>query len=419
MDKLLIYGGKPLIGDVKISGAKNACLPILAASLLATDPVTIHNVPHLRDVTTMMELLGYMGSAITIDQNLSIEIDPRGIQKYFAPYELVRTMRASILVLGPLLARFGQAHVSLPGGCAIGLRPVNLHVEALSALGADIKVENGYIKAVAPQGLKGTTFAFDVVTVTGTENLMMAACLAKGTTIIKNAAREPEVTDLANCLNSLGAKVYGAGTDTIEIQGVTHLTGGEYTVLPDRIESGTYLVAAAMTSSKIRLLNARAEHLDSVLVKLNESGAEIRTTETTIEIDMTHRRPRAVNFITSPYPDFPTDMQAQFMALNCIAEGTGTITETIFENRFMHVLELQRLGAQIEIKGNTAVCQGVSQLTGAPIMATDLRASACLVLAGLVAEGETLVDRVYHVDRGYERIEEKLVGLGAQITRVS
>ncbi|MFI4955297.1 MAG: UDP-N-acetylglucosamine 1-carboxyvinyltransferase [Gammaproteobacteria bacterium] len=419
MDKLLICGGRPLSGDVKISGAKNACLPILAATLLADNPVTIHNVPHLRDVTTIMEILGYMGASITVDQNLSIEIDPRNIHKFFAPYELVRTMRASIVVLGPLLARYGQAHVSLPGGCAIGLRPVNLHVEALAALGADIKIENGYIKASAPQGLRGNTFIFDIVTVTGTENLMMAACLAKGTTLIKNAAREPEVIDLANCLNVLGAKIYGAGTDTIEIHGVTHLSGGEYTVLPDRIESGTYLVAAAMTSSKIRLLNTQPNILESVLIKLHECGADIITTENTIEIDMRNRRPRAINLVTSPYPAFPTDMQAQFMALNCIAEGTGTITETIFENRFMHVLELQRLGAQIEIKGNTAICQGVPKLTGAPIMATDLRASASLVIAGLVAEGETLVDRIYHVDRGYECIEEKFSALGAQITRVS
>lgn len=419
MDKLLICGGRTLHGDVRISGAKNACLPILAATLLADGPVMVHNVPHLRDVTTIMEILGYMGASITVDQNLSTEIDTRPIKKFFAPYELVRTMRASIVVLGPLLARYGQAQVSLPGGCAIGLRPVNLHVEALAALGADIKIENGYIKASAPQGLRGATFLFETVTVTGTENLMMAACLAKGTTIIKNAAREPEVVDLANCLSGLGAKIYGAGTDTIEIEGVPSLTGGEYTVLPDRIESGTYLVAAAMTSSKIRLLNTRPDILESVLLKLTECGADIRTTATTIEIDMLNRRPRAVNLTTAPYPAFPTDMQAQFMALNCIAEGTGTITETIFENRFMHVLELQRLGAQIEIKGNTAICQGVPQLTGAPIMATDLRASASLVLAGLVAEGETLVDRIYHVDRGYECIEEKFLALGAQINRVS
>jgi UDP-N-acetylglucosamine 1-carboxyvinyltransferase len=419
MDKLLIRGGKALKGEVRISGAKNAALPIITATLLADEPVTIHNVPHLHDVTTIMELLGFMGANITIDRRLSTEIDPRNLNKFFAPYELVRTMRASILVLGPLLARYGEAHVSLPGGCAIGARPVNLHVEAMAALGADIIIENGFIKASAPKGLQGTTFMFNTVTVTGTENLMMAACLAKGTTFIKNAAKEPEIIDLAHCLNVMGAKVFGAGTDTIEIQGVDRLHGGEYTVLPDRIETGTYLVAAAMTSGKIKLRDTRADLLEAVLIKLIEAGADIHTTDTTIEIDMHNQRPRAVSLTTGPHPAFPTDMQAQFMAMNCIAEGNGTITETIFENRFMHVLELQRLGANIEIKGNTAFCQGMPKLTGAPIMATDLRASASLVLAALVAEGETLIDRIYHIDRGYETIEEKFSGLGADITRVS
>ncbi len=419
MDKLLIRGGRRLKGDVRISGAKNAALPILAATLLCDKPVIIHNVPHLEDVTTMMKLLGYMGATITVQPDLSVEMNTSTVTQYSAPYELVRTMRASIVVLGPLLARYGEAHVSLPGGCAIGSRPVNLHVDAMIALGAEVEIENGYIKARAPKGLRGTTFIFNTVTVTGTENLLMAACLAKGTTIIKNAAREPEVIDLANCLNTLGAKISGAGTDTIEIQGVTELHGGEHTVQPDRIEAGTYLVAAAITSSKIKLNHVDASIMESVLLKLNEAGADISTEKNSIIIDMLDRRPRAVNIITAPYPAFPTDMQAQFMAMNSIAEGTGTITETIFENRFMHVLELQRLGAQIEIKGNTAICQGVSHLTGAPVMATDLRASASLVLAGLVATGETLVDRIYHIDRGYECIEEKLSMLGADITRVS
>lgn len=419
MDKLLIRGGRRLKGDVRISGAKNAALPILAATLLCDKPVIIHNVPHLEDVTTMMKLLGYMGSTITVQPDLSVEMNTGTVNQYSAPYELVRTMRASIVVLGPLLARYGEAHVSLPGGCAIGSRPVNLHVDAMIALGAEVEIENGYIKAKAPKGLRGTTFIFNTVTVTGTENLLMAACLAKGTTIIKNAAREPEVIDLANCLNTLGAKISGAGTDTIEIQGVTELHGGEYTVQPDRIEAGTYLIAAAITSSKIKLNHVDASIMESVLLKLNEAGADISTEKNSIIIDMLDRRPKAVNIITAPYPAFPTDMQAQFMAMNCIAKGTGTITETIFENRFMHVLELQRLGAQIEIKGNTAICQGVSHLTGAPVMATDLRASASLVLAGLVATGETLVDRIYHIDRGYECIEEKLSMLGADITRVS
>lgn len=418
MAKLLITGGRRLSGDVRISGAKNAALPILAATLLTDQPVTIHNVPHLHDVTTIIELLGFMGADITVDSKLSTEIVTNNLKQCFAPYELVRTMRAAIVVLGPLLARYGHADVSLPGGCAIGLRPVNFHVDAMIALGADVKIENGYIKASAPKGLRGTTFMFDTVTVMGTENMMMAACLAKGTTIIKNAAREPEVTDLAKCLNSLGAKIFGAGTDTIEIQGVDKLHGGEHTILPDRIESGTYLVAAAMTGSKICLRNTSADLLESVIAKLTEAGADIKTTESTIEIDMRDRRPRAIHFTTGPYPAFPTDMQAQFMALNCIAQGSGIVTETIFENRFMHVQELQRMGANIEIKGNTAICQGLPELMGAPVMATDLRASASLVLAALVAKGQTWIDRIYHIDRGYECIEEKLTCLGAQITRV-
>ena len=417
MDKLIITGGTSIAGEIKISGAKNAALPILAATLLADGPMTVGNVPHLQDVTTTMELLGAMGVHLVIDEKLNIETDVSTIKRFFAPYELVKTMRASILVLGPLLSRFGQAEVSLPGGCAIGSRPVNLHVEGLRAMGADIRIENGYIKAKANR-LKGTKLVMDIVTVTGTENLMMAATLAEGTTVIENAAREPEVLDLANCLNKMGAKIHGAGTDTIIIEGVDNLKGTNYSVLPDRIETGTYLVAAAISRGKVKLKETRPNMLDAVLIKLKEAGAHIETGEDWISLDMKGQRPRAVSVHTSPYPAFPTDMQAQFTALNAVALGASTITETVFENRFMHVQELQRMGADIRLESNTAIIHGVEQLTAAPVMATDLRASASLVLAGLVAQGDTVVQRIYHIDRGYERIEEKLHQLGATIRRV-
>ncbi len=417
MDKLIITGGVPLNGEVRISGAKNAALPILAATLLADEPVTISNVPHLRDITTTLELLGRMGVQVTVDERMNVEVDPRTITNFFAPYELVKTMRASVLVLGPLLARYGQANVSLPGGCAIGARPVNLHIHGLEAMGATIKVENGYIRAIAKK-LKGAHLFLDVVTVTGTENLMMAATLADGTTIIENAAREPEVVDLANCLIKMGAKVRGAGTDTITIDGVERLGGTHYNILPDRIETGTYLVAAAITGGHIKVRDTDPHLLEAVLLKLREAGAEITVGDNWIELDMKGRRPRSVDVRTAPYPAFPTDMQAQFTALNMVAEGTGTITETVFENRFMHVQEMQRMGADIRLEGNTAIIRGVEKLTGAPVMATDLRASAGLVIAGLVAEGDTLVDRIYHIDRGYECIEEKLRQMGGRIRRV-
>lgn len=417
MDKLLIEGGARLEGEIRISGAKNATLPIIAATLLADGPVTIGNVPHLHDVTTTIELLGRMGVSMTIDDRMRIESDPTTINSYFAPYELVKTMRASILVLGPLLARYGEAEVSLPGGCAIGTRPVNLHIEGLRAMGADIQVEGGYIRAKAKR-LKGAGIVMDTVSVTGTENLMMAAALADGVTVIENAAREPEVVDLAECLNKMGAKISGAGTDTLHIEGVKSLSGTDYHVLPDRIETGTYLVAAAMTRGHVKLKDTRPDLLDAVLVKLREAGAIVTTGEDWIELDMQGRRPKAVSVRTAPYPAFPTDMQAQFTALNAIATGTGTITETVFENRFMHVLEMQRMGADIKLEGNTAIITGVEQLKSAPVMATDLRASASLVLAGLMAEGTTEVERIYHIDRGYECIEEKLAVLGAKIRRV-
>jgi len=417
MDKLLITGGTPLHGEIRISGAKNAALPIIVATLLADEPVSIGNIPHLNDITTTMELLGRMGVSLTINERMSIEVDPSTIEHFVAPYELVKTMRASILVLGPLLARFGQAEVSLPGGCAIGSRPVNLHIHGLQAMGADITVENGYIKARADR-LKGAKIVLDVVTVTGTENLMMAATLAEGTTIIENAAKEPEVTDLANFLIAMGAKIDGAGTDTLVIEGVERLHGCSYNVLPDRIETGTYLVAAAVTGGKVRLKDTDPGLLDAVLLKLEEAGAHINADSNWIELDMQGRRPKAVDVSTAPYPAFPTDMQAQFSVLDAIAEGQGVITETVFENRFMHILELQRMGADITLKGNTAFCKGVESLTGAPVMATDLRASASLVLAGLVAKGQTVVERIYHIDRGYECIEEKLQQLGAQIRRI-
>jgi len=417
MDKLIISGGVPLEGEIWISGAKNATLPILAATLLADAPMTVCNVPHLHDVTTTMELLGRMGLELTVDERLNIEADPRHIKDLFAPYELVKTMRASILVLGPLLAHFGEAVVSLPGGCAIGSRPVNLHIDGLRKLGAEITVENGYINAKAKR-LRGANLVMDMITVTGTENLMMAATLAEGTTTIENAAREPEVVDLADCLNSMGAKVSGAGTDTITIEGVERLGGTRYSVLPDRIETGTYLVAAAMTGGHVKVKDTRPDLLDAVLRKLQEAGADITQGDTWIELNMKGRRPRAVDIHTAPYPAFPTDMQAQFTALNAIADGVGTITETVFENRFMHVQEMQRMGADLRLEGNTVISKGVDELAGAPVMATDLRASASLVLAGLVASGETVVDRIYHIDRGYENIEEKLQQLGARIRRV-
>jgi UDP-N-acetylglucosamine 1-carboxyvinyltransferase len=417
MDKLIIQGGPRLQGEIRISGAKNAALPILAATLLADTPMTISNVPHLHDITTTMELLGRMGLELTVDEKMNIQIDCSTIREFFAPYELVRTMRASILVLGPLLARFGRADVSLPGGCAIGSRPVNLHLQGLTAMGAELTVDGGYIRATAKR-LRGVDLVMDLVTVTGTENLMMAATLAKGVTVIRNAAREPEVVDLANCLIKMGAKIEGAGTDTVRIEGVDSLSGTHYEILPDRIETGTYLVAAAMTGGQVKLKNTRPNLLEAVLAKLTEAGAEISSGDNWIELSMQGRRPRAVSLHTSPYPGFPTDMQAQFTALNCMAEGTGVITESVFENRFMHVLELQRMGAQVRIEGNTAITTGVPRLKSAPLMATDLRASASLVLAGLVAEGETEVARIYHIDRGYETIEEKLSNLGAQIRRI-
>lgn len=418
MDKLLITGGIPLNGEIRISGAKNAALPILAATLLADSPCYISNIPHLQDITTMMSLLGRMGVDLVVDEKLNVEADSRKVHTFTAPYDLVKTMRASILVLGPLLARFGRANVSLPGGCAIGARPVNLHIQGLTAMGANIQVENGYITATSER-LKGATLCLDLVTVTGTENLMMAATLAEGTTIIENAAREPEVVDLAKCLISMGAKIDGAGSDTIRIDGVERLHGTQYRVLPDRIETGTYLVATAMTGGKIKLKDTSAKLLDAVLAKLREAGTTITVGPDWIELDALDRRVRAIDIHTAPYPAFPTDMQAQFTAMNSIAEGMATITETIFENRFMHALELQRLGADIRIEGNIAITQGVKELKAAPVMATDLRASASLVLAGLVARGETLVDRIYHIDRGYERIEEKLTQLGAKIRRIA
>jgi UDP-N-acetylglucosamine 1-carboxyvinyltransferase len=417
LDKLAITGGTRLEGAVRISGAKNAALPILAGTLLASEPVTVSNVPHLKDVTTMLSLLQMMGAEVTMDDRLGVQIDARNVDKRQAPYELVKTMRASILVLGPLVARFGEADVSLPGGCAIGARPVNLHVAGLQAMGANVTVEEGFIKARAGR-LRGANIVFDTVTVTGTENLLMAAVLADGETVLENAAREPEVTDLAHFLTGMGAQIEGAGSSTIVVQGVEKLGGTRYPVLPDRIETGTYLVAAAMTGGRVRCTDTAPETLEAVLIKLAEAGARIETGEDWIEIDMQGRRPTAIDIRTAPYPAFPTDMQAQFCAMNAVADGVGTITETIFENRFQHVLELQRMGADIQLEGHTAICTGVDTLTAAPVMATDLRASAGLVLAGLAAAGETIVDRIYHVDRGYERIEEKLRQLGAEIRRV-
>jgi UDP-N-acetylglucosamine 1-carboxyvinyltransferase len=417
LDKLRIQGGTALHGKVAISGAKNAALPILAGTLLASEPVTVRNVPHLKDVTTTISLLQTMGVMITVDDQLNVEVDASDVSRREAPYELVKTMRASILVLGPLVARFGEANVSLPGGCAIGARPVNLHVAGLQSMGAQVVVENGFIKARSER-LRGAHIVFDTVTVTGTENLLMAAVLADGETVLENAAREPEVTDLARFLMGMGARIDGAGTGTITVQGVEKLGGTDYSVLPDRIETGTYLVAAAMTGGHIKVVDTAPNTLEAVLIKLTEAGASITTGRDWIEIDMKGQRPRSVDLRTAPYPAFPTDMQAQFCAMNAVADGTGTITETVFENRFQHVLELQRMGADIQLEGHTAICTGVERLTAAPVMATDLRASAGLVLAALTADGETLVDRIYHVDRGYERIEEKLRQLGATIRRV-
>lgn len=419
MDKLIITGGTRLSGELRISGAKNAALPILAATLLSEKPVSIGNIPHLHDITTTMELLGRMGVHLLVDEKMNIEVDSSTINSYEAPYELVRTMRASILVLGPLLARFGEAHVSLPGGCAIGTRPVDIHLNGLMKMGAEITVEGGYIHAKAKR-LKGCRLVLEQVTVTGTENLMMAATLAEGTTIMENAAKEPEVTDLANFLNKMGARISGIGTDVLVIEGVERLgvDNLHYRILPDRIETGTYLVAAAITGGSVKLKNTCPDILDAVLEKLIEAGAEITTGEDWIKLDMHGKRPKAVSVRTAPYPAFPTDMQAQFIAMNTIAEGVGIITETVFENRFMHVQELQRMGADIKLESNTAICSGVNKITAAPIMATDLRASASLVIAALVAEGSTLVDRIYHIDRGYDHIEEKLTQLGATIRRV-
>ena len=420
MDKLIINGGKPLHGDVTISGAKNAALPIMAATLLATDNVTVANVPHLKDVTTMMELLGQLGAKLVVDEKMNVQVDANHVNDLVAPYELVKTMRASILVLGPMLARFGQADVSLPGGCAIGTRPVDLHLKALKAMGADITVTNGFIKARCKQGrLQGKMLVFDTVTVTGTENIMMAAVLAEGTTIIKNAAREPEVIDLANFLTLMGARIHGAGTHTIQIEGVESLSGGAYSVMPDRIEAGTYLTAAALTRGQVTVRRVKPDNLLSMLCKFEEAGATLTLGEDWVNLDMHGMRPEAVDISTAPYPGFPTDMQAQFMAMNAVAEGTSSVVENIFENRFMHVQELQRMGAKIRLNGNTALITGIDHLTGAPVMATDLRASASLILAGLAAQGETVVERIYHVDRGYERIEEKFSMLGADIKRSS
>lgn len=418
MDKLIIQGGVQLNGEIRISGAKNSALPILAAALLCSEPVTVSNLPHLHDITTMIELLGCMGVSLIIDEKLSVEIDASTIESYTAPYELVKTMRASILVLGPLLARFGEAHVSFPGGCAIGSRPVDLHLRALEAMGAQIDIDSGYIHARCDGRLKGAHILFSTVTVGGTENAVMAAAIADGTSVIENAAREPEVVDLCNFLVAMGAKIQGIGTSTLTVEGVETLKGTDYSVMPDRIETGTYLVAAAATRGKVKLKDTNPKLLEVVLEKLRDAGAKIETGEDWISLDMEGRRPKAVNLKTAPYPAFPTDMQAQFTAMNAVAEGTATVVETIFENRLIQVHEMNRMGADITIQGNTAVIKGTEQLKAAPVMATDLRASASLVIAGLVAEGETVVDRIYHIDRGYECIEEKLQLLGANIRRV-
>ncbi|MDO7656946.1 MAG: UDP-N-acetylglucosamine 1-carboxyvinyltransferase [OM182 bacterium] len=418
MDKLIIEGGVRLEGEIRIAGAKNSALPILAATLLTSDKVTICNLPHLFDITTMLELLGCMGVQPVIDEKLNVEVDSSTITDLSAPYELVKTMRASILVLGPLLAKHKRAEVALPGGCAIGSRPVNLHITALEAMGADIVVEDGYIKASVKDRLKGAHIFMDMVTVTGTENVMMAASLADGQTIIENAAREPEVVDLALCLIAMGADISGHGTDTIVINGVSDLHGCTYSVMPDRIETGTYLIAAAATRGKIKVKDTRPDILEAVLLKLEQAGADVQVGEDWISLDMHGKQPKAVSVRTAPYPAFPTDMQAQFTALNSVASGSGSITETVFENRFMHVHEMNRMGAIIRVEGNTVIVEGSETLKGAPVMATDLRASASLIIAGLVASGETVVDRIYHIDRGYECIEEKLQLLGAKIRRI-
>ena len=416
MDKLAIQGGARLSGEVRISGAKNAALPILCAGLLSADTLHLENLPKLKDISTSLTLLGHLGMQVSLDDQGGVALQAAHLDKLEAPYELVKTMRASILVLGPILARYGEARVSLPGGCAIGSRPVDLHIKGLQAMGAEINIEHGYIHAKASR-LKGARIFMDTVTVTGTENLMMAATLADGTTFLENAAREPEVVDLANCLIAMGAKIEGAGSDVIVIEGIDKLHGATHKIMPDRIETGTYLVAAAITQGQIRMLNTRADIIESVLDKLREAGAHIDVGNDWISLEM-RTRPKAVNLKTAPYPAFPTDMQAQFMALNCIAEGVGTVTETIFENRFMHVQEMQRLGDDISVEGNTALVRGVDKLEGAVVMATDLRASASLVLAALVAEGESIIERIYHIDRGYECIEEKFAQLGASIRRV-
>jgi UDP-N-acetylglucosamine 1-carboxyvinyltransferase len=419
VDKLLIRGGRPLHGELRVSGAKNAALPILAATLLASRPVVVRNLPHLHDVTTMIELLGCLGVQVVVDERLGVEVDASTITNFQADYELVKTMRASILVLGPLVARFGEAHVSFPGGCAIGSRPVDLHLKGLEAMGARIEVEGGYIHAYSDGRLQGAHIVMETVTVGGTENLLMAAALAEGQTILDNAAREPEVVDLANCLIAMGADISGHGTDRIVVNGVGELRSCEYAVMPDRIESGTYLVAAAATGGSIVLRGAAPDSMDAILQKLKDAGADIEIQGDTIRLDMQGRRPKPVNIKTAPYPGFPTDMQAQFTALNTIAEGASSVVETVFENRLIQTHEMNRMGAKIKIEGNTAFIQGQASLTGAPVMASDLRASASLVIAGLVAQGETLVDRIYHIDRGYECIEERMQSLGADIRRVS
>ncbi|MFL0810194.1 MAG: UDP-N-acetylglucosamine 1-carboxyvinyltransferase [Agarilytica sp.] len=418
MDKLIIQGGARIDGDIKISGSKNSALPILAGTILASEPVFIGNLPHLNDITTMLALLRCMGVGIVIDEKMSVEVDPTTVNELEAPYELVKTMRASILVLGPLLAKYGEAKVSFPGGCAIGSRPVDIHLSGLEAMGADITVDGGYIHARAPEGLKGAHYLMETVTVGGTENLLMAATLAKGTTVLENAAREPEITDLANFLVAMGAKIEGIGTSHLVIEGVEKLHSCHYNVMPDRIETGTYLTAAATTRGRVMLRKTQSDILEAVLLKLQEAGAEIETGDDWISLDMKGKRPKAVDIKTAPYPAFPTDMQAQFTAMNAVAEGTGIVTETIFENRLIQTHELNRMGANITLNGNTAVVTGVEQLKAAPVMASDLRASASLVIAAMVAEGETLVDRIYHIDRGYECIEEKLQALGVNIRRV-
>jgi UDP-N-acetylglucosamine 1-carboxyvinyltransferase len=418
MSKLAIIGGEPLNGEIKISGSKNSVLPILTATLLANDIVKVANVPHLHDVTTIMELLAQLGVKFTIDENLNVHADAREINNFCAPYELVKTMRASILILGPLVTKFGVAEVSLPGGCAIGPRPVDLHIKGLEAMGATVVIEDGYIKAKCVGGrLKGANIVFDNVTVTGTENLMMAATLAKGVTVLKNVAREPEVQDLANFLNKMGAKISGIGTDTLEIEGVDSLSGCDYTVIADRIETGTYLAAAALTQGKIKLRQVESSNLEAVLLKLEATGAHISCDHNSITLDMAGKQPKAIDICTAPFPGFPTDLQAQFTVLNCLSDGAATITETVFENRFMHIQELIRMGANISVRGNSAICKGNDKFKAAQVMATDLRASACLVLAGLVAKGKTIINRIYHIDRGYECIEEKLRQLGANIVR--